>query len=600
MLKKLADTLSPGLSPADEEGGRRARRERRPTTLYNPQLCAAKDWKSDEVLLDAQGNAIGGSEEESTEEKGIDGQEEEASSSGSEDEGGVMCNFCNDDPSVPICCFCACRVCFGKHNYDSILLCDGCDDEYHTFCLEPPLKSVPKSKWMCPSCQERKMRQAGFATKTRGAQKAHVAGRSPSVSTPRKPSKATARSPAKKQESPAKVAARSSRGRTLLPSQKKAGSPPEITPPKPSPVKSKAAPSAQAAANANPPKRKRGRPRKHPEVPPAEPAAKKAKKSPKTPSVNKHAGAGPARSEEIKTAKSLDHSPIFRSKGASTSSNQASAEKVSSSDAIPVLKRSRSGRMVKPQTFHDEIDERGQHLKTVRPHQDPSQMGTGNTAGQVFKQVPQEAAIALPSVGIGETKKKMGHTPTDVRKPPPPGEAVSIAASAAPVRPNVSMPVATPAVSMAKAPPGSTTANIAGQISNAAASGPMRSPFISTTLPAAAKPPPSASSMQSPESTTPAPPVKVPRRKPGARECMQISRRWGVQVIPQKYMEILLDYCTRGKVEHLIRMRERLDDHSRMLEAQLAGLETLIKEKGELDLKVPPALPEGGSPSQGH
>lgn len=34
--------------------------------------------------------------------------------------------------------------------------------------------------------------------------------------------------------------------------------------------------------------------------------------------------------------------------------------------------------------------------------------------------------------------------------------------------------------------------------------------------------------------------TKAPRRKPGARECMQISRRFGVNVIPQKYMDILL------------------------------------------------------------
>jgi hypothetical protein len=49
----------------------------------------------------------------------------------------------------------------------------------------------------------------------------------------------------------------------------------------------------------------------------------------------------------------------------------------------------------------------------------------------------------------------------------------------------------------------------------------------------------------------------------------------------------LLDNHKRGKVEHLIRMRERLDDHSRYLEAQLAGLEALVKEKGESDVVVP-------------
>ena len=56
-------------------------------------------------------------------------------------------------------------------------------------------------------------------------------------------------------------------------------------------------------------------------------------------------------------------------------------------------------------------------------------------------------------------------------------------------------------------------------------------------------------------------------------------------------MDIMLDYCNRGKVEHLIRMRERLDEHSRYLELQLAGLETLVKEKGESSVVVPP-MPE--------
>ena len=75
--------------------------------------------------------------------------------------------------------------------------------------------------------------------------------------------------------------------------------------------------------------------------------------------------------------------------------------------------------------------------------------------------------------------------------------------------------------------------------------------------------------------------TKQPRRKPGARECMQISRRFHTQVIPQRYMDTLLDYVNRGKIEHLVRMRERLDEHSRMLESQLAGLEALVREKGE-------------------
>lgn len=73
---------------------------------------------------------------------------------------------------------------------------------------------------------------------------------------------------------------------------------------------------------------------------------------------------------------------------------------------------------------------------------------------------------------------------------------------------------------------------------------------------------------------------------------MQMSRKFGAEVIPDQYMDILSDYCNRGKVEHLIRMRERLDEHSRFLESQLAGLEALVQERGESDLVVPLGRPE--------
>ncbi len=33
-----------------------------------------------------------------------------------------------------------------------MLLCDGCDDSYHTFCLMPPLAEIPKGDWRCPKC----------------------------------------------------------------------------------------------------------------------------------------------------------------------------------------------------------------------------------------------------------------------------------------------------------------------------------------------------------------------------------------------------------------------------------------------------------------
>ena len=39
-------------------------------------------------------------------------------------------------------------------------------------------------------------------------------------------------------------------------------------------------------------------------------------------------------------------------------------------------------------------------------------------------------------------------------------------------------------------------------------------------------------------------------------------------------------------------MRERLEEHSLFLQSQLAGLEALVQERGELDIVVP-AMPEG-------
>ncbi|XP_031422691.1 lysine-specific demethylase 5B-B isoform X3 [Clupea harengus] len=45
-----------------------------------------------------------------------------------------------------------CLVCGSGTNEDKLLLCDGCDDSYHTFCLIPPLCDVPRGDWRCPKC----------------------------------------------------------------------------------------------------------------------------------------------------------------------------------------------------------------------------------------------------------------------------------------------------------------------------------------------------------------------------------------------------------------------------------------------------------------
>uniref|UniRef100_A0A8C7J9E9 [histone H3]-trimethyl-L-lysine(4) demethylase n=1 Tax=Oncorhynchus kisutch TaxID=8019 RepID=A0A8C7J9E9_ONCKI len=45
-----------------------------------------------------------------------------------------------------------CLVCGSGSDEDRLLLCDGCDASYHTFCLIPPLHDIPKGDWRCPKC----------------------------------------------------------------------------------------------------------------------------------------------------------------------------------------------------------------------------------------------------------------------------------------------------------------------------------------------------------------------------------------------------------------------------------------------------------------
>lgn len=42
-----------------------------------------------------------------------------------------------------------CRVCRKDDNHANLLLCEACNDEYHTYCLNPPLESVPEGDFFC-------------------------------------------------------------------------------------------------------------------------------------------------------------------------------------------------------------------------------------------------------------------------------------------------------------------------------------------------------------------------------------------------------------------------------------------------------------------
>ena len=45
-----------------------------------------------------------------------------------------------------------CLLCKGGDAEEYLLLCDGCNGAYHTFCLTPPLHIIPVGEWLCPTC----------------------------------------------------------------------------------------------------------------------------------------------------------------------------------------------------------------------------------------------------------------------------------------------------------------------------------------------------------------------------------------------------------------------------------------------------------------
>ncbi|KAL5967144.1 Bromodomain adjacent to zinc finger domain protein 2B [Taenia solium] len=45
-----------------------------------------------------------------------------------------------------------CQICRRDKNEARLLLCDGCDHGYHTYCFRPPMISIPEGDWFCYDC----------------------------------------------------------------------------------------------------------------------------------------------------------------------------------------------------------------------------------------------------------------------------------------------------------------------------------------------------------------------------------------------------------------------------------------------------------------
>jgi hypothetical protein len=68
----------------------------------------------------------------------------------------------NDDKNNAMEDDLGCEICKSKDDGERMLLCDGCDLGYHSFCLTPKLVKLPKGKWFCDNCKTKKAKEESF------------------------------------------------------------------------------------------------------------------------------------------------------------------------------------------------------------------------------------------------------------------------------------------------------------------------------------------------------------------------------------------------------------------------------------------------------
>jgi hypothetical protein len=77
--------------------------------------------------------------------------EDEKSLKGSDNKSAQRRSVLSDDSSVDSVdsIESGCRICGFDDDHANLLLCEGCDKEVHTYCLNPPLEKVPTGDWFC-------------------------------------------------------------------------------------------------------------------------------------------------------------------------------------------------------------------------------------------------------------------------------------------------------------------------------------------------------------------------------------------------------------------------------------------------------------------
>jgi hypothetical protein len=453
--------------------------------------------------------------------------------------------------------------------------------------LKPPLSNVPKSKkWFCPSCRSKGSKEkAGSTVTTRGKGDSGITSGRESCS----------KSPEKRRGPGRPPNTDRSKTKGTTPDKRPVGRPPIVrndTPPEtrrgpgrpPSTVRgrdSKPDLGRRVASTKSTPhievnRRGPGRPSfkkasggrgislSRPDSSAGSRRTKKSLSSPESEDISSPRRARPAKGLQSPTNIPTRSSPRATKaesegeEGEGDNEGLVDEELREVDESIPsptrLVQRSRSGRMVRQSRFHDEIDEGEQHLKSSKAQSLLVSLATP------VKPPIVKATTAEPSV------ENVLDLTVETEKAPPIVEPDDVAPIEEVATSDVLTATATGASLPSEAPPiedDKKAEDVSDELPPPPAEPTVVAPVVlppATTAPISNEtmgPPPTATDLtpvaeplhQAPTVTSapishvdaePAPTSRVPRRKPGARECMQISRRFGAQVIPQKYVQILM------------------------------------------------------------